>query len=120
MSKTLLFVYGTLKTGQGNNHLLGGAEFVREAQTVPLYRLHKIDWHPGLVGDKAAGVAVQGEVWAVDDETLARLDEFEGCPNYFQRDYVAIADLFGGVQAYFFNGLVPDNAPTCDRWPFPV
>jgi gamma-glutamylaminecyclotransferase len=120
MPRTLLFVYGTLKSGQGNNHLLAGQEFVRAAQTLPLYRLYGIDWHPGLLVDKAGGVAVHGEVWAVDDETLARLDEFEGCPNYFQRDYIAVADLFGDVQAYFFTGRVPDQAPTGDRWPLPV
>ena len=120
MSKRLLFVYGTLKTGQENNHLLAGSEFVREAQTMPLYRLYGIDWHPGLLVDQANGVSVHGEIWAVDDETLARLDEYEGCPNYFKRDYVAIADLFGDVEAYFFNGSVPRDAATGDRWPFPV
>ncbi|MBO0698145.1 MAG: gamma-glutamylcyclotransferase, partial [Zavarzinella sp.] len=95
MAKTLLFVYGTLKSGQQSHHLLAGSEFVRAAQTMPLYRLYGVGWHPALVLDKTRGVAVHGEVYAVDEPTLARLDEYEGCPHYFTRDYVAVADLVG-------------------------
>jgi gamma-glutamylaminecyclotransferase len=120
MPKTLLFVYGTLKSGQGSHHLLAGQEFVRAASTMPLYRLYGVGWHPGLVLDKSAGTSVHGEVYSVDAQTLARLDEFEGCPHYFTRDFVAIADFVGDVQAYFFNGPIPPDAPCGDRWPFPV
>jgi gamma-glutamylcyclotransferase (GGCT)/AIG2-like uncharacterized protein YtfP len=120
MPKTLLFVYGTLKSGQGSNNLLAGAELVRAAQTMPLYRLYGVGWHPGLVLDRSAGEAVHGEVYAVNEETLARLDEYEGCPHYFTRGFVAVADLVGDVQAYFFNGPIPADAPRGDRWPFPV
>ena len=120
MPKTLLFVYGTVKRGEQSHDLLAGAEFVGPAQTVPLYRLYGVGWHPGLVLDRAAGLAVQGELWAVDDDTLARLDEYEGVPHFFTRDFVAVADLVGDVQAYFFNGPVPADAPAGDRWPLPV
>ena len=120
MSKTLLFVYGTLKRGHQSNHLLAGAEFVRAAQTMPVYRLYGVGWHPGLVIDRANGLAVQGELWAVDDDTLARLDEYEGVPHYFARDHVAVADQVGDIHAYFFAGPIPVDAPAGDRWPFPV
>jgi gamma-glutamylcyclotransferase (GGCT)/AIG2-like uncharacterized protein YtfP len=120
MSKHLLFVYGTLQRGQQSHHLLAGAEFVGPARTMPLYRLYGIGWHPGLVLDRAAGLAVQGEIWAVDDATLARLDDYEGVPSYFTRDYVALADRVGDVQAYFYGGVVPADAPAGDRWPLPV
>lgn len=117
MSKSLLFVYGTLKTGQQSNDMLAGQEFLRAVQTVPIYRLYSLGWHPGLVLDRKAGLAVQGEVWSVDDRTLAKLDEYEGTPHWFTRDHVAIADMVGDVQAYFFNGAVPADAPSGDRWP---
>jgi gamma-glutamylaminecyclotransferase len=120
MPKTVLFFYGTLKNGQQSNHLLAGQEFLGPAQTLPLYRLHGVGWHPALALDKSAGVAVHGELWAVDDLTLARLDEYEGVPDYFRREAVAVADHFGEVQAYVFNGTVPADAPSGDRWPFPL
>jgi gamma-glutamylaminecyclotransferase len=120
MPKTVLFVYGTLKTGQQSNHLLAGQELVGPARTLPLYRLHGVGWHPALVLDHSAGVAVHGELWAVDDAALTRLDEYEGVPDYFRREPVAVADYFGEVQAYFFNGGIPADAVSGDRWPFPV
>ena len=118
MSKTVLFVYGTLKTGQGSNHLLAGAEYIGPARTMPVYQLFGIGWHPGLVIDKTNGTAVEGELWAVDADLLAQLDEYEGTPHYFGRDYVAIADRVGDVQAYFFRGPIPADAPCGPRWPF--
>jgi gamma-glutamylcyclotransferase (GGCT)/AIG2-like uncharacterized protein YtfP len=120
MSKTVLFVYGTLKTGQQSNHLLAGQEYLGPARTVPIYRLHGVGWHPALVLDQRTGLAVQGELWAVDDVTLTRLDEYEGVPDYFRREAVAVADHFGEVHAYFFNGAVPADALSGDRWPFPA
>ncbi len=120
MKKTVLFFYGTLKTGGQSNHLLAGQEFVGPARTLPIYRLYGIGWHPGLVVDQTNGVAIHGELWAVDDATLAKLDEYEGVPDYFTREPIAIADHFGEMQAYFFPGTVPEDAPTGDRWPFAV
>jgi gamma-glutamylcyclotransferase (GGCT)/AIG2-like uncharacterized protein YtfP len=120
MPKTLLFVYGSLKYGQSGNYLLDGQEFVRPAQTIPLYRLFGLGWHPGLVVDRSAGLAVKGELWSVDEECLAKLDEYEGVPHWFTRDSVGIADLVGDVQAYFFCGALPEDAPSGDHWPLPA
>ena len=120
MSKTVLFVYGTLKTGQQSNHLLAGQEFLGPARTLPLYRLHLVDWFSGLVLDRDNGLVVHGELWAVDEPTLARLDEYEGAPGLFDREAIAVADHFGDVQAYVFKGANPAGAPSGDRWPLPV
>lgn len=118
--KTILFVYGTLKTGEQSHHLLAGQEFLRQATTIPLYRLYALGWHPGLVTDKVNGLAIHGELWAVDEPTLAKLDDYEGVPHWFTRGFVAIADLVGDVQAYFYNGQLPADAASGDRWPLPV
>ena len=120
MGRTVLFFYGTLKSGEQSNYLLADQEFVGPARTVPLYRLYGIGWHPGLVLDRASGLAIQGELWAVDDAILARLDEYEGTPDYFRREAIAIADHFGEVQAYFYNGTVPPDAPSGGHWPLPA
>jgi gamma-glutamylaminecyclotransferase len=120
MSTTVLFVYGTLKRGEMNEFRMGDCKCLGPATTLPIYRLYALGWHPGLVLDKGAGVAVRGELWVVDAGTLAKLDEYEGVPHYFTRGEVAIADVIGDVQAYFFAGDVPPDAPSGDRWPLPA
>jgi gamma-glutamylaminecyclotransferase len=120
-NKTVLFVYGTLKRGHSGHHFLAGQEFLGEAVTLPLYRLYGFGWHPGLVLDEANGVEVAGELWAVDDVALARLDAYEGTADgWFLRADVAVRDCFETVQTYFYNHLVPPDAPTGAAWPFPV
>jgi len=71
-----IFVYGTLKRGHGNHHYLAGQRFVAEACTLPLYRLYDMGGYPGMIRDDR-GVAVEGEIWEVDEDCLARLDVLE-------------------------------------------
>ena len=118
MSKSILFLYGTLKRGQKNHHFLAGQEFLGEATTMPLYRLYGLGCHPGMVLDPDNGLDVAGELWAVDDAALAKMDEFEGVPDWFIRQDVAVRDCFETVQAYFFNGTVPEGAVSGGEWPF--
>ncbi len=119
MSKTILFIYGTLKRGQKSHHFLEGQEFLGEATTMPLYRLYHLGWHPGMVLDADNGMDIKGELWAVDDETLARLDEYEGVGGeWFIRTDVAVRDRFETVQAYLFNQRVPPGSPWGSEWPF--
>ncbi|MCE9531804.1 MAG: gamma-glutamylcyclotransferase [Planctomycetes bacterium] len=120
MSKTILFLYGTLKRGQKSHHFLAGQEFLGEARTMPLYRLYGLGWHPGMVIDLENGLEVKGELWAVDDATLAKMDEYEGHPTWFVRQDVAVRDCFETVQTYLFNQEVPTGAVTGDCWPFGV
>ena len=118
MNRTVIFVYGTLKRGQINNALLSGQQFLGPAKTMPLYRLYHLDWHPGMVVDKAKGIAIKGELWSVDDNALEKLDILEGVPIHFTRDFVAIANHAGDVQGYLFAGEVPADASSGDDWPF--
>jgi gamma-glutamylaminecyclotransferase len=97
MSKTVLFFYGTLKTGGRANHLLAGAEFLRPAWTLPLYRLYGLGPFPGLVVDRAKGMAIHGELWAVDDALLSRLDRYEGVPGLFTREAIGVLGRVGDV-----------------------
>src|ERR1700734_1100029 len=104
MSKTVLFIYGTLKRGQKSHHFIADQEFLGEAETMPLYRLYSRGWHPAMVLDTENGLEVKGELWAVDAPTLAKLDEYEGiAESWFVREDVAVRDRFETVQAYFFN-----------------
>lgn len=116
-TKTLLFVYGTLKRGLRNHHLMAGQEFLGEVTTEPRYHVVDLGAHPGLIVDAANGVAVHGEVWGVDQHCLAALDEFEEVPGPFVREAVAITGRADLVYAYFLNKPVPAGARTGDRWP---
>ena len=71
-----LAVNGTLMRGLelNPNMLAVGAEFIREDQTVPNYRIYSIgDRHPGMVRVDEGGVAVAVEVWAVPPAGLASI-----------------------------------------------
>ena len=75
-STILLAVNGTLMRGLelNPNMLAVKAEFVREAATVPAYRLWTInDRHPAMVRVSSGGVSVAVEVWAVPAEGLASI-----------------------------------------------
>src|SRR5262244_2195921 len=71
-----LAVNGTLMRGLelNPNMINAGATFVREAATVPVYRLWSIgDRHPAMIRVATGGVAVALEVWSVPPEGLASI-----------------------------------------------
>ena len=83
MKKPSLFVYGTLKRGHPNNPLLEGSEFLGEAVTVLTYKAVTVPAYkmvgtsfPVIMPDPS-GKPVAGEIYTVDDATLARLDQLE-------------------------------------------
>jgi gamma-glutamylaminecyclotransferase len=93
----LVFTYGTLLKGEVNHHLLAQACFVAEARTEPCFELFDLGLFPAM--STGGETAVLGEVYAVDDATLARLDHLEGHPSFYQRTRIR---LDGGqeVQTY--------------------
>jgi gamma-glutamylaminecyclotransferase len=115
-SKTLLFVYGTLKRGGRNYFRLAHQEFVGEVVTAPRYRVIDLGAHPGLINDAANGLAIHGELFAVDDRCLAELDEFEEVPGPFVREPIEVAG-YETVWAYYLNTPPPEGAKSGDRWP---
>ena len=71
-----LFVYGSLKRGGGNSHWLTGALWQGRARLAG-YRLHSLGNYPMAVPGRGV---VHGEVYAVNDTLLARLDQLEDVP----------------------------------------
>lgn len=102
---TRLFVYGTLKRGGRNVHLMAGAECFGPVETAPRYAIIDLGAHPGLVSGE---LAVRGELWLVPADTLARLDAFEEIPYPFDRRTVLLSD--GSLaDAYFWLGEATHN-----------
>jgi len=123
----LVFVYGSLKRGQSNHHWLTAASFQGEAQAPGLV-LHDLGPFPmaiaaapvppkatespsdtggrsGFEGDggmqRSPMTPIAGEVYAVDGETLAQLDRFEGVPRLYQRQRLQLLD---GRRAWIYLG----------------
>ena len=93
-SHHLVFVYGTLMTGEPNHRLLAHAQHVGRASTRPAYHLVDLGAFPALVS--GGKTAVAGEVYSVDSPTLAALDRLEGHPRFHRRTPITLA---GGRQA---------------------
>jgi gamma-glutamylaminecyclotransferase len=89
-----VFVYGTLLRGEINHHHLASAPLLRDAQTPPAFTLHDLGHCPGLV--RGGTHVVVGELYAVDEPTLAALDRLEGHPRFYLRTLV---DLDAGAAA---------------------
>lgn len=95
-----VFVYGTLKRGQPNHKVMldrshGSAVFRGRGCTVESFPLviageHNIPWLLNLPGK---GRCVAGEIYEVDEKMLCFLDDFEGCPNMYQRTALQVRVL---------------------------
>jgi gamma-glutamylcyclotransferase (GGCT)/AIG2-like uncharacterized protein YtfP len=84
-----VFVYGTLKSGFWNHYLLTGCEFFGAAATVPSYKMIE-NGFPVIMPD-LEGQPVAGEIYAVDDETLARLDQLEREGSSYDRKLIDVS-----------------------------
>lgn len=92
-----VFVYGTLKKGQPNyKHMIntakGIAKYQGRGRTVEKYPLVIAGKYniPFMLNIPGTGHHVAGEIYTVDDQMLQFLDEFEGCPDMYQRTTMRI------------------------------
>jgi len=112
-----IFVYGTLRRGQCRASVLAEQRFVGEYKTAPNYRMFNVGAFPALVEDDN-GVSVEGEIFEVDDETLALLDRVEGVSaGMYARRPVRLMDWYGGeVEGYIWLGSVEGMADAGTCW----
>lgn len=110
--KNHIFIYGTLLPGLRLHSYMLGAKSCGAAEV----RAHLYDagGYPGMVTSASDDPAtVKGEVYAVDDAHMARLDELEGivpgndAMSHYLRQRIslvqAIASQPSEVWTYFFN-----------------
>lgn len=101
----VIFVYGTLKRGEENHRYLEGQVFLAETRTEPGYRMYMIDEYPGMIAVPADGLAVAGELWQIDDDTLRRIDVLEGTKvGLYRRAPVRLEPPHNdaGAETYFY------------------
>ncbi len=108
MEKHKVFVYGTLRVGQGNfNRYMAGAVFYGKGKTAFGAELYGEFGIPYAKKTKSA-TPVVGELYGVNDAELRLLDRLEGHPRVYRREMVPV--LVGGnvymAWMYFYTGKV--------------
>lgn len=103
--ETIIFVYGTLKRGFDNESYLKNATFIDRAITVDKYpMILQNPSFPYLINDKGNGHQIKGEVYSIDDEIILKIDELEGTPEHYYREYIDVRLQNGDsikVETYF-------------------
>lgn len=87
MKKTNVFVYGTLLKGRSNHRLIADCELLGRG-TVTGFEMYDLGYYPAIVPGEGS---VLGEVYSVDNETLKKLDFFEGSGELYIRKTVRVS-----------------------------
>ncbi|WCK55160.1 gamma-glutamylcyclotransferase [Aneurinibacillus sp. Ricciae_BoGa-3] len=101
-----VFVYGTLRQGEGNYHYLAGSTRVALSARMNGRLVDTGYGYPALIQNPEC--RVNGEVYAVDDETMLHLDRLEGyygpgdCRNHYERVNIPIETDYGTVLAWTY------------------
>ena len=86
--ETTVFVYGTLKRGFGNHHLLSRANYLGKAVTKEFYALY-VSNIPFVIRTEQVS-HIHGEVYLVGQAMLEDLDSLEGHPGWYKRAQVSV------------------------------
>jgi len=97
-------VYGTLKHDHRNHHWLNGADMLGQDRLTGI-TLYDLGPYPGAKLTPSTGVTV--EVYAINAEQLARLDELEdylhNSPVKGMYDRRVLATQYGDAWCYIYN-----------------
>lgn len=105
-----LFVYGSLKEGFGNHDLLESSNFLGSYHTeYPHYRMMSLGGFPGVIelDDCGQHHYILGELYEVDDITLARIDMLEGNGHFYTRKLVELSETDDTILAWMY--LLPPS-----------
>lgn len=107
-----VFICGSALRGQPDNKNLRGAKLVKEAKTLPKYRLHAVKdgWHPGIYAVETGGISILGEVYEMSDDDYEYLLSQEPPNMYPETVYLA-----GGESAIAM--LYPRELIEQEKWP---
>lgn len=109
-----VFVYGTLKRGQRNDHYLREAEFVGHFVTESRYSMYEFGGFPAVCLDGRH--PIEGEVYRVDNRLFRVLDDLEWYPRFYQR--TEIETRYGMAWMYIVRSeLCRGKKLLPGRWP---
>lgn len=118
-SSQLVFVYGSLKRGHKLHYLLESQLSLGTAVTQPLYRLFDLGSYPGII-EWPEGLTIHGEVYHVDSDCLAQLDEVEGvAERLYVRRRISLQSPIEdkAIHAWFWLGSVAELRDCGTAWP---
>ncbi|MEK9208540.1 MAG: gamma-glutamylcyclotransferase family protein [Patescibacteria group bacterium] len=107
----ILFVYGTLMKGMRNHVYLEKAKFLEAAETNSEYELM---YNGSIPAARAGNEPIKGELYEVDDETLASLDVLEEVSS---RLYEKKEAKIGDKQAIIYLGGTIFDTDTWEKIP---
>ena len=88
MTKTVQFVYGTLKKKFHNHYLLESSKYLGNGHTKSKYALYE-SGIPFVIKNEQVSF-IYGELYEIIDKTLKQLDKLEGHPVWYCREQVEI------------------------------
>ena len=94
----LVFVYGTLRHGEANHHLMAQAQWIGTHMTPPIYSLYDLGPYPAVTEGRST---IVGEVYLIDEATLEQLDLLEDVPVTYRREQIDTP--FGLAWIYFYQ-----------------
>jgi len=117
----ILFVYGSLKKGFDNhNVLIKDSQYLGKAITVEKFGMYRDSFgnYPYLI--PIAKKRIHGELYQIkSNELWKKLDEFEGAPEYYERQNILV-EINGCIKDAFIyiqpHTKVPDNQEALDTW----
>ena len=101
---TTIFVYGTLKRGYSNHHLLEKSKnniFLGEAETLKKFKMISFVHFPGVL-DTSQETTIKGELYNVDLQTLKKLDILEGYPDFYTKKIIKVKLDDKIIKAYMY------------------
>jgi len=119
--REMLFVYGSLKKGFDNHHLLSQyTKRIGKAITVSKFGMFEDSFgnYPYLI--PVAQMRIHGELYEIRRrELLEKLDRFEGCPDYYERKKILVKTHRGTTRASVYiqpHAAVPYGQKALREW----
>ena len=113
-------VYGTLKKGHGNHHLLEGSEFIGRGRTVEKYPMTDSIGFPYTYEEQGEGHRIVVELYNVTAEVMESLDDLEGVAHgHYYSNFVEVELDSGEVviaEMYFANHIRNSDETLTDEW----
>jgi len=95
-----IFVYGSLMKNFFNHHQLVDSKFIIKTITKEKYHMFSMGAFPAVVESIDTG-HIYGELYEVDDSTLAKIDALESNGSFYERRKVSLVDVDEPVWMYF-------------------
>lgn len=102
--RVLVGVYGSLRKGFGNSHILFGSKHVDTVKTKDKFLMFDVGRFPMVFKpeEKGVGSPLLVEIYEVDGDTLATLDILEGVPNLYDRYPITNIKGYEGVPVFMY------------------